>query len=92
VKNTASKKGQVEQWEKPLGSRMDVHAPCIPVDMYSCLHTSAQEAVGFVGHKKVDLSVIENHWGIVKMYYLDLFLLLGENGSYQVVNRNKKVI
>lgn len=59
--------------------------------VFTCLHTSAQEAVGFVGHK-MDLSVIENHWGIVKMYYSDLFLLLGENGSYQVVNRNTKVI
>lgn len=61
---------------------MDVYVLCIFVDMYLCLYIFVQEVVGFVGYKKVDLSVIENYWGIVKMYYLDLFLLLGENGLY----------
>lgn len=61
--------------------------------MYSYIHISAQEAVGFVDHKKMDLSVVENHWNIVRVVFIFIFfLLLYENGSYQVVSRNKKAI
>lgn len=73
MKSTASKKGQMEQWRKPLGSRTDAHALCIPSDMHSCMHTSVQETVGFVD-LKMDLSVMENYWSIVKLCYLCLFL------------------
>lgn len=41
---------------------------------------------------KMDLSVVENHWSIIRVYLYLFFLLLCENGSYQVVNRNKKAI
>lgn len=78
--------------EKPFGV-MDARTPCTPADMYLCMHTAAREAIGFVDHKKMDLSIMENHWSIVRVYYLYLFfLLLCENGSYQVISRNKRAI
>lgn len=55
--------------KKPLGSWM--HIPLY--DMSTCRHVFMHTHLciggwGFVDHKKMDFSVVENHWSIVRVY------------------------